>query len=305
MKFLHAVAEGQGVSLYQALRDNLDDPIMRGTKARAFVELVERYAGSAAVRPASELLGDLLDKSGYEEALRTEGSQERLDNLAELRQAVYEYETSCGEEATAENFLAHASFMTNLDTGLDADKVKLMTIHAAKGLEFPHVFLCALNEGVLPSRKTKTLEGMEEERRLAFVAFTRAGMEEERRLAFVAFTRAADGLYLTCADGTSHEGIPRYPSRFILDVDRSLIDFDNPLPDSLVRDLRAYVQLADSRLDAAEAETLPLGVRVSHFVFGAGTVVGIDTDRGAYLVQFDSIDTPRSISFRAKLERME
>ena len=289
MKFLHAVAEGQGVSLYQALRDNLDDPIMKGTKARAFVELVERYAGSAAVRPASEVLGDLLDKSGYEQALRTEGSQERLDNLAELRQAVYEYETTCGEEATAENFLAHASFMTNLDTGLDADKVKLMTIHAAKGLEFPHVFLCALNEGVLPSRKTKTLEGM----------------EEERRLAFVAFTRAADGLYLTCADGTSHEGIPRYPSRFILDVDRSLIDFDNPLPDSLVRDLRAYVQLADSRLDAAEAETLPLGVRVSHFVFGAGTVVGIDTDRGAYLVQFDSIDTPRSISFRAKLERME
>ena len=74
-----------------------------------------------------------------------------------------------------------------------------MTIHAAKGLEFPHVFLCSLSEGVLPSRKTKTIEGM----------------EEERRLAFVAVTRARDGLYLSEAAGFSHEGsIRRAPSRF-------------------------------------------------------------------------------------------
>ncbi|MDO4399705.1 MAG: UvrD-helicase domain-containing protein [Coriobacteriia bacterium] len=287
MKFLRSYAEAKGVSLYQALRDNLDDAIMKGTKARAFVELVERYSGSAAQRPASELLSDLMDKSGYEEALRTEGSQERLDNLAELRQAVYEYETTCGEEATPENFLAHASFMTNLDTGLSADKVKLMTIHAAKGLEFPHVFLCALNEGVLPSRKTATTEGM----------------EEERRLAFVAMTRARDSLALTCADGTSHEGIPRYPSRFILDIDKDLLDFQNPLPDPLVKDIQAYVRLKDAQLDKAPAETFDLGTRVRHFAFGAGTIVGIDDERKAYLVQFDSIDTPRSIAMRAKLER--
>ena len=287
MKFLRSYAEGKNISLYQALRDTVDDPIMKGTQARAFIELVERYAGAAATRPASELLADLLDTSGYEKALRTEGSQERLDNLAELRQAVYEYETTCGEEATPENFLAHASFMTNLDTGLDADKVKLMTIHAAKGLEFPRVFLCALNEGVLPSRKTSTTEAM----------------EEERRLAFVAMTRARDALYLSCADGTSHEGIPRYPSRFILDIDKDLLDFENPLPDALVKDTQAYVRMRDRQLDQAAPTALPVGTRVAHFAFGAGTIVGIDEDRGAYLVQFDSIDTPRSLSFRAKLER--
>ena len=286
MKFLRQYAEGNGVSLFQALCDNIDNAIMKGTKAREFVDLVERYAPSAEERPASELLADLLDKSGYEKALRTEGSQERLDNLAELRQAVYEFETTCGEEATPDNFLAHVSFMTNLDKGLSANKVKLMTIHAAKGLEFPYVFFCSLNEGVIPSRKTQTTEAM----------------EEERRLAFVAITRAQKGLFLTCADGTSHDGMPRYPSRFVLDIDPDLIDFETPLEDSLVKDARAYMRARDRQLDQAQAGPLfQVNARVVHSVFGEGTVTAVDFDRGAYEIQFDSMQTTRSLSFSAKL----
>ena len=289
MKFLRQYAEGNGVSLYRALCDNLDNKIMAGTQARQFVELVERYSAAAESRPASELLADLLDKSGYEQALRTEGSQERLDNLAELRQAVYEFETTCGEEATPDNFLAHVSMMTNLDKGLSANKVKLMTIHAAKGLEFPYVFLCSMNEGVIPSRKTQTTEAM----------------EEERRLAFVAFTRAERGLFLTCADGTNHDGMPRYPSRFVLDVDPDLIDFVTPLEDSLVKDARAYFRNRDALLDQnAASPAFGVGARVAHPVFGAGTVLSIDSDRNAYEIQFDGMDTPRSISMRAKLETL-
>ena len=287
MKFLRTYAESNGVSLFQALCDNLDNAIMKGTQARAFVELVERFSPAAESRPASELLADLLDKSGYEQALRTEGSQERLDNLAELRQAVYEFETTCGEEATPDNFLAHVSLMTNLDTGLSANKVKLMTIHAAKGLEFPYVFLCSMNEGVLPSRKTRTTEAM----------------EEERRLAFVALTRAERGLFLTCADGTSHDGMPRYPSRFVFDIDPDLIDFVTPMEDSLVKDARAYVRAQDRKLDQKQAgPAFAVGARVNHLVFGAGTVTGIDTDRNAYEVQFDGMPTPRNLSFSAKLD---
>ena len=287
MKFLRTYAESNGVSLFQALCDNLDNAIMKGTQARAFVELVERFSPAAESRPASELLADLLDKSGYEKALRTEGSQERLDNLAELRQAVYEFETTCGEEATPDNFLAHVSLMTNLDTGLSANKVKLMTIHAAKGLEFPYVFLCSMNEGVIPSRKTKTTEAM----------------EEERRLAFVALTRAERGLFLTCADGTSHDGMPRYPSRFVFDIDPDLIDFVTPMEDSLVKDARAYVRAQNSRLDREQTgPAFAVGARVSHLVFGAGTITAIDADRSAYEVQFDDMPTPRNLSFSAKLE---
>ena len=287
MKFLRQYAEGNGMSLFQALCDNLDNAIMKGTKAREFVDLVERYSPMADKRPASELIADLLDKSGYERALRTEGSQERLDNLAELRQAIYEFETTCGEEATPDNFLAHVSMMTNLDTGMSSNKVKLMTIHAAKGLEFPYVFICAMNEGVIPSRKTQTTEAM----------------EEERRLAFVALTRAERGLFLTCADGTSHDGMPRYPSRFVLDIDPDLIDFVTPLEDSLVKDARAYIRAKDSQLDRAQAAPLlEVGTRVKHIVFGLGSVVAIDTDRKAYKILFDGMDTPRSLAFHAKLE---
>lgn len=288
MKFLRAYADGNGVSLYQALCDNLDSAIMAGTQARSFVDLIERYSAEAEKRPASELLADLLDKSGYERALRTEGSQERLDNLAELRQAVYEFETTCGEEATPDNFLAHVSQMTNLDKGLSSNKVKLMTIHAAKGLEFPYVFICSMNEGTLPSRKTRTTEAM----------------EEERRLAFVAITRAQQGLYLTCADGASHDGMPRYPSRFVLDIPPELLDFETPLEDSLVKDARAYVRMQDRKLDRADATArFSPGERVTHPVFGTGCVQAIDNDRGAYEIQFDTMETTRSLSFKANLKR--
>ena len=120
----------------------------------------------------------------------------------ELKQSVYEYETSCGEESTLEHYLTHIALFTNSDAEDRSDKVKLMTVHTAKGLEFPYVFLCAMNEGIFPSKKTNTLQAMEEERRLAFVAMTRA----EKRL------------YLTEAEGRNFDGSPRYPSRFLLDI---------------------------------------------------------------------------------------
>ena len=173
MAFLQETAEKEGTSLYVTLKNHLEDSVFSGTKAKQFVDLIERFSHSYQGRPISEVLSDILDKSGYEKALRTEGSQERLDDLAELKQSIYEYETSCGEESTMEHYLAHIALFSNGDVAEQGDKVKLMTVHAAKGLEFPYVFLCGMNEGIFPSRKVRTL-GMEEERRLAFVALTRA-----------------------------------------------------------------------------------------------------------------------------------
>ena len=288
MKFLRTFAEGQQISLYQALVRSLDDPLFKGTKAREFVDLVERFSAEAGSRPVSELLSALLDASGYERALRTEGSQERLDNLAELRQSIYEYETTCGEEATLDQYLSHVSLFSNLDAGTGDDKVKLMTIHAAKGLEFRHVFVCGMDEGILPSRKTQTMEAM----------------EEERRLAFVAFTRAQDTLALTCAEGTGHDGMPRYPSRFILDVNPALLDFTTPLSDSLIAEARKFYRYKDRLLKTShEDPAFEIGDAVRHAVFGRGTILAIDVDEGSYRIAFDGIDTPRTLSIRAKLER--
>lgn len=168
MEFLQAYVNAHHCSFYEALKECVEDPIFKGTDAKDFISLIDAFSVTYEQRTISEVLSDILDRSGYEEMLRTTGNQERLDNLAELKQAVYDYEISCGEEALLPDYLDHIALFTNSDVTDDSDKVKLMTVHAAKGLEFPHVFLCALNEGIFPSKKTSTIEGMEEERRLAF-----------------------------------------------------------------------------------------------------------------------------------------
>jgi len=100
MRFLQAYASDNGCSLYTALLHTLEDEIFKETEARSFVQLIETFSDNYAHRPTSELLSDALDKSRYEQMLRTEGSQERLDNLAELKQSVRAYKITCGEEAT-------------------------------------------------------------------------------------------------------------------------------------------------------------------------------------------------------------
>ena len=130
MAFLRAWADENGCTLYEALRRTREDEIFRGTKAAKYISLIEYYSTLADTRPVSELLGAILNESGYETMLRTEGSQERLDNLAELKQSIYEYETSCGEECTLEHYLKHVALFTNADTAEAPDKIKLMTVHS-------------------------------------------------------------------------------------------------------------------------------------------------------------------------------
>ncbi len=289
MAFLEQYAAEHGCTLYHALKQTLDNEIFRGTKAARFVDLIETFAAGYETRPISDLLSAILNESGYETMLRTEGSQERLDNLAELKQSVREYEMSCGEEASALHYLAHVALFTNSDTDDTADQIKLMTVHAAKGLEFPYVFLCGMNEGIFPSRKTKDL----------------LGMEEERRLAFVAMTRARNRLYLSGAEGRNLDGSPRYPSRFVLDIDSNLLDGAEKLPDGLITEARDYIQYNEKYLpENLESMLLPIGTRIRHEYLGAGTILDIDTGKAAYLVQFDSIPTPRAISFRVKLSTL-
>ena len=288
MKFLQEYAENEGCSLYEALVRNAEEETFRRTKAARFIRLIESYSSDYSTRPVSEVLSAILDESGYEEMLRTEGSQERLDNLAELKQSVYEYETSCGEETTLEHYLVHAALFTNSDMSDAHDKVKLMTVHAAKGLEFPYVFLCGMNEGVFPSGKASTL----------------AAMEEERRLAFVALTRAEKGLYISDAEGRNFDGSPRYPSRFILDIDKELLSFTHEPDEGLIKHVKEYIAIKSRHMMSDEIPArFSRGERVRHAVFGCGTVADVDTARSAYIIEFDGMETPRSISFRARLDK--
>ena len=286
MKFLQDYAAQNGCSLYDALRRTRDEEIFKGTKAVQFISLIESFAADYAQRPISEVLSAILNESGYERMLRTKGSQERLDNLAELKQSVYEYETSCGEESTLDHYLAHVALFSNSDAAETGDKVRMMTVHTAKGLEFPYVFLCAMNEGIFPSKKTRTLPAM----------------EEERRLAFVAMTRAEKGLYLTEAEGRNFDGSPRYPSRFLLDIDPALLTYTEKPREGLIAEARDYIAYTERFLsEDAHTPRFAVGQRVKHSVFGTGVILDVDTAKSAYLVQFDEIPTPRSISFKVKL----
>lgn len=284
MRFLTEYAGKNACSLYEALDRNADEPLFAGTQAKRFIKLIEHFAAIYKNMPASEALSAILNESGYEAALRTEGAQDRLDNLAELKQAVYEYETGCGEESAMEDFIAHVALLTNLDAASSPDAVKLMTVHTAKGLEFPYVFICALDEGVFPSKRTDSFEGM----------------EEERRLMFVAVTRAEKGLFLSDAEGRSIDGSFRYPSRFVFDIDRQYLDYTSELNESLKAEAERYISSVQNRLTAQTQELrFTVGQRVMHDIMGGGMVVDIDRGRMAYVIHFDSLPTPRRINFRA------
>ena len=290
MKFLEEYTEQHGGTLYDALVKNLEHEIFRGTKAREFVALIEKYASSYAERTISEVLTSILHESGYEKLLRTEGAQDRLDNLAELKQAVFSFETSAGEETDLEAYLKSVAMLSNMDIADSHDRVKLMTVHTAKGLEFPYVFLCSMSEGIFPSKKVNTLEGM----------------EEERRLAFVAITRAEKGLYLSEAAGRNFDGSPRYPSRFILDIDRDLLHFTEAPKAGLLKEAESYIQLIDSHFRRSDdAAVFHIGDRVRHRAFGLGTIQDVDLDQSAYTIRFDDLPTERRLSLRVKMEKVE
>ena len=292
MKFLREYADEKHISLYDALKENIDEALFSNTKAKALIQLIDSYTDHMNEKPVSELLSEILDLSGYEEMMRTEGAQDRLDDLAELKQSIYEWETTVGEETDLVSYLRHISLFTNADMAIEKGKVRLMTIHAAKGLEFPYVFIMQLVEGIFPSRKIRTIEGM----------------EEERRLAFVAVTRSEKGLFLSDSGGRNIGDTSRFPSRFLFDIDPVLLEYTEKPSD-------AYIQKALDNIDKVNRRFIPSasslefkeGDRVRHPVFKDGTVEKIDYDEEAIFILFDSMQTPRAIALRAakKLEKIQ
>ena len=289
IEFLKKYVAENGGSLYQALKINIENEIFQNTKAKSFIDLIERYSKLYSNMQISELFSFVMNDSGYERALRTEGSQERLDNLAELKQSIYEYETFCGEECTLEHYLAHVALFTNSDLDVKKNCIRLMTVHAAKGLEFPIVFIAGLNENMFPSKKVDSL----------------AAMEEERRLCFVAFTRAMDRLYLTEAEGTLKGFGYRYPSRFIFDVDKKLLDYKTEIPERLVQNAYHNIEESENYLEKISAlSVLQEGDKVLHGILGNGIVLSVDQTKHIYTVHFEGMPTPRQMSFKAPLEKV-
>lgn len=256
----------------------------------------------------SDVLDLVLEKSGYKQLMREDDDTDRLENLEELLQSVHTYEETHAQDDVLSigGYLQEIALYTNMD--LDAitssqasaqsgrqqfkkpqtPKVRLMTIHQAKGLEFPYVFVTGLSEGIFPSMKTLRERKAE-------------GEEEERRLMYVAVTRAERELFLTESEGfNAASRLSKYPSRFLKEIKRSLFVTEGNMDDTLWDEssklvhslgldfsaLSAQEANAQSTVSQSPAQGFAPGTRVRHAVLGECVIKGYNEVRGSYEVEF-------------------
>jgi DNA helicase-2/ATP-dependent DNA helicase PcrA len=277
MSKLQDIAEQEGSTLYDALYRHKDDGLFNKDSVNGFIHLIDDCSEYAKFCSVSEILDFVLKESGLDNMYRVEGEDERLENIAELKQSIKEYEQSnINEESLSlDTYLQDIALYTNADYKNDKTTVKLMTIHQAKGLEFPYVFVCGLSEGVFPSHRT--IRDRKKE-----------GEEEERRLMYVAVTRAEKALFLTESEGFIHESrIDKYPSRFLIEIKDGLLNLEGDLNPELLKTLAAGTKKVVEELnDELYPKEFSKGSRVEHKLFGKGKILE-KMEGGSYKVHFD------------------
>ncbi|MDR3689609.1 MAG: DNA helicase PcrA [Fimbriimonas sp.] len=277
MATLNAWADERGEPLWSAL---VDQEVQHGLSkkaasgVRAFISTItdaQELAEGGQVTPVMRLL---LDSSGYVDMLKTEHSQEalgRLDNLQELLNVTSEYD-STADEPSLGSFLESVSLVADVDSlGEDGEAVTLMTLHSAKGLEFPTVFMTGMEEGVFPHSRSLG---------------TDSEIEEERRLCYVGMTRARQELHLLHAHRRSLYGVPNFNrrSRFLDDIPLNLLDtyqtggYQPPMQRSVYQERSGtYSVIETKRPDPPKSPSwkppFEIGQRVRHAKFGIGVVV--------------------------------
>ncbi len=308
------IAENEGYSMFQVM-ERADQYIALSRSAntlKQFAALINELTALLDVMPLDQFVDEVLDRSGYRQMIRDMGPEEaeRLDNLEEFISQIKEYMESV-EEPSLSEFLQETALVADVDRYDDsADAVVLMTIHSAKGLEFPRVFLPGFEEGIFPGMQT-VMAGPEE-------------IEEERRLAYVAITRAKDELYILHTKSRLLYGHTSCnpASRFLAEIPERLLD----LPKSPANEGRAVGGMSARQWGeqvrhaasapisvgraapkpAASADLLAAGDRVKHMLFGEGTILTV-TKMGAdtlYEIAFDTKGTKKLMATYAKLKKI-
>ncbi len=287
LAFIREEAEAYGVSLYTALKNNRFNALFTGTGANEYIELIESIKALKEKYSINDLLDYILKETGYEKMLMEDGDRERLDNIAELKDSIREYETEAKEKVELSDYLNNVALITSSDRSDKVDSVKMMTVHTAKGLEFKNVFVCQLNEGIFPSSQTNTLEEMEEERRLMYVAMTRA---EER-------------LVLTDCEMNSSGQMQLAPSRFIFDIDEKAFKKTGIITSDYTEWAKSYVNRLNPKFPIqTEKAKFNVGDTVIHEILGRGTIERIVD--GAYRIRFEE-NKVRTISFKVELKKAD
>ena len=285
---LTKIAKIEGTPLYETLKNNIGKKELDRTTASEFVSLIEDCRKKKDNLSLSELMDYVADKSGYKELLRCDEDEDRLENYEELIHSIKLY-----EEANVENdislttYLQEIALLTNLDIKDKSDSVKMMTIHQAKGLEFPYVFVVGLSEGIFPSLKSIRYRRQNAE-------------EEERRLMYVAVTRAEKKLFLTESEGYNvSTGQSKYPSRYLVEIKKELLHSIGKLDSTLWEGTAQFVQNYSYQTTSNMSSTQMLfkeGDVVVHQVFGEGTIKSVNKDSVSYLVKFQ--ENERNLSAR-------
>lgn len=307
-------AVSQGMSFYDALKeaDSISALGRAATKVEPFVTFIQTLRSKAEYLSPSELLKDIIENTGYVKELEAEGTEEaeaRIENIDELITKVVSYEEE-NEEPTLSGFLEEVALVADIDS-VDGDdnQVLLMTLHSAKGLEFPFVYLAGMEDGIFPSYMTITSDDPTE-------------IEEERRLCYVGITRAMRDLTLTCAQQRMIRGETQYNkvSRFIKEIPRELVELgrefkekkpmDIPMPTSFRQMKQAFKQPAfvPKQLEVKKADGLDytVGDTVKHIKFGTGVVTAIVEGGRDYevTVNFDKVGVKKMFASFAKLKKV-
>ena len=247
IKKIEETREKQGGTLYDVVRFIAENEELSTAtkKLRGFYQLMENLKDSSGRLTLREIVEEIISQTGYITYLSKKGPEResKIENVKEFINVVKEFsETS--EDNSLSAFLTHLSLITDIDNSREEDRVMLLTLHSAKGLEFPVVFLVGMEEGYLPHYKS-----MESEKAL----------EEERRLCYVGITRAKEKLYLTYAYRRNKFGMqsPVAPSRFLSEI-----------PTEELMQIK----------EQTKKTILNKGEKVLHRVWGVGKVVEVNTD---------------------------
>lgn len=288
-------SETNNLSLLETLKANINLGIFNRQGARDFLNIIENSAQKLDSLSVSDLLQFILDGSGIIKKLREDGDEDRIDNVNELMSSIILFEKEAGEEYSLSDYLQEIALYTNLDYKEETDRVKLMTIHTSKGLEFSQVFLCGMSEGILPSFRS-----MRERKKRA--------LEEERRLTYVAITRAMNGLYLTESEGFDYNSGNKYPSRFIFEIKKNFITQIGEIDNELIEQSKHYINRLNHLIEQKES-SFNTNEIILHPIFGKGQIINIDSEKQEYQIKFEERDIIRTINmdyqFLKLLEKSE
>jgi len=323
-------ADRHGMSFYEALKrvEQIPGLARAASKIISFVGLIEGLKSKLTMPSYSlrELMDDILEATGYVKELEEEDTDEardRIENIDEFINKIVAYVETADDEPTLSGFLEEVALVADIDN-LDEsnDVVVLMTLHSAKGLEFPYVYMCGMEEGIFPGYMTLNAENPEEE------------MEEERRLCYVGITRAMKNLSLSAARQRMLRGETQFnrPSRFINEIPRYLLSVTGPVPspspftsnkkpsDLSFQNTNAF-KTANSTIFNKPYATAPakdiagskmssldygVGDTVKHVKFGTGIVTAINAGGKDYevTVSFPAAGIKKMLASFAKLQKV-